>query len=87
MAKEKMMQRTECITVITYQKAGCEPVTIEVPGKVSEDYEILAAACKDAKEVVNVTGYEVKTTVYKMPVAKFKELAEKQIVTGETVKE
>lgn len=87
MVKGKMMQRTECMTVITYQKAGCEPVTIEVPGKLSEDYEILAVACKDAKEVVNVTGYEVKTTVYKMPVAKFKELAEKQIVTGETVEE
>lgn len=87
MAKEKMMQRTECMTVITCQKAGGESVTIEAPGKLSEDYEILAAACKDAKEVVNVTGYEVKTIVYKMPVAKFKELAEKQIVTGEVVEE
>lgn len=87
MAKEKMMQRTECMTVITYMKGGYDPVTIEVPGKLEEEYEILAAACKHAKEVVNVTGYEVKTTVYKMPVAKFKELAEKQIVTGETVEE
>lgn len=87
MAKEKMMQRTECMTVITYQKAGGEPVTIEVQGKLTEEYEILAAACKDAKEVVNVSGYEVKTNVYKMPVAKFKELAEKQIVIGETAEE
>lgn len=83
MAKEKMMQRSECVTMITYAKGGCDSVTIEVPGKLTEVYEILAAACKDAKEVVNVTGYEVKTTVYKMPVAKFKELAEKEIVTGE----
>lgn len=87
MAKEKMMQRTECMTVITYMKGGHDPVTIEVPGKLTEEYEILAVACKDAKEVVNVTGYEVKTTVYKMPIAKFKELAEKQIVAGETVEE
>lgn len=87
MAKEKMMQRTERMTVITYQKAGCESVTIEVPGKLTEEYEILEVACKDAKEVVNVTGYEVKTTLYKMPVAKFKELAEKQIVIGETREE
>lgn len=81
MGKEKMMQRTESVTMIEYKNSAGVVVTVSVDGKMENDYDILAAACKHAKEVVEVVSHKVVTTVYKMPVAKFKELAEKQEAT------
>ena len=85
MAKEKMMQRTESATPIDYKNSAGVTVTVQVDGKMENDYEIIAAACKHAKEVVEVVDHKIVTTTYKMSVSQFKELAEKQIVTGETV--
>ena len=75
MAKEKMMQRTDSVTVIDYKNSAGVVVTVPVDGKMENDYEILAAACKHAKEVVEVVDHKIVTTTYKMPVSQFKELA------------
>lgn len=80
MAKEKMLQRTESVTLIDYKNSEGVTVTVTVDGKVENEYEILAAACKHAKEVVEVVDHKIVTTTYKMPVSQFKELAEKQEV-------
>lgn len=87
MAKEKMMQRTESVTVIDYKNSAGVTVTVPVDGKIENDYEILSYACKHAKEVVEVVSHKVVTTIYKMPVSQFKELAEKQEVAEQTAAE
>lgn len=81
MAKEKMMQRTESVTLIDYKNSAGVIVSVVVEGKMENDYEILAAACKDAKEVAEVVSHKIITVTYKMPVTKFKELAEKYEAT------
>lgn len=87
MAKEKMMQRTESVTMIDYKNSAGEIVSVVADGKMENDYEILAAACKHAKEVAEVVSHKIVTTTYKMPVSQFKELAEKHEATEQPTEE